>query len=118
MRDILTRITKWWEAGESFGLAQVRAPYHPSAFEHGNARRSSAYNVDYTYAVWRACFEGQSEWLNTVEKVGTYAAGDALGCMGAWYAMEWHTPVADEYIASVTSSLDARVWATEEFAKG
>ena len=23
MRDILSRITKWWEAGETFGLATV-----------------------------------------------------------------------------------------------
>ncbi|HSJ90537.1 MAG TPA: hypothetical protein VK917_00620, partial [Ilumatobacter sp.] len=59
------------DGGDSFGLGQVRVPYHGSrpssgnsgAFENDNAVRSTAYNVDYTYAVWRGCFEGNYNWL-------------------------------------------------------
>ena len=41
------------DAGESWGLGQVRDTAHQSAFQYSsvNARNSSAYNLDYTYAV-------------------------------------------------------------------
>ncbi len=64
--------------GESWGLGQVRDTAHRSAFQYSvNARNSSAYNLDYTYATWRACYEGVYTWLNTVERNGTYTAGDS-----------------------------------------
>jgi xanthine dehydrogenase accessory factor len=37
MRDILSRITKWWEAGETFGLATVVATYHSAPRDPGAA---------------------------------------------------------------------------------
>ena len=37
MRDILSRITKWWEAGESFGLATVVRTYHSAPRDPGAA---------------------------------------------------------------------------------
>src|SRR6266446_2078522 len=37
MRDILTRITKWWEAGESFGLATVVRTYRSAPRDPGAA---------------------------------------------------------------------------------
>jgi autotransporter family porin len=94
----------WWQMsangdnGESWGLGQVRVPYHQSAFENDNARRSSAYNVDYTYAVWRACYEGELTWLNTVERGRDYAGGDAWGCLGVWFSGRWYTQPAITYI--------------------
>ena len=55
------------DAGESWGLGQVRDTAHQSAFQYSvNARTSSAYNLDYTYASWRACYEGVYTWLNNV----------------------------------------------------
>ncbi len=88
--------------GESWGLGQVRQPYHQSAFEFAavNARNSSAYNLDYTFASWRACFEGVFTWLNTVERGATYGAGDAWGCMGVWYAGRWYTQAAIDRFAN------------------
>ena len=114
----------WWhmstigDNGESFGLGQVRVPFHGSAFVDDNAKRSSAYNVDYTYAVWRSCFEGELTWLNTVERVGTYAAGDAWGCTGVWFSGRWHVPGADTYIAAVQDYLARKIWTTPEFLAG
>jgi len=101
--------------GESFGLGQVRAPYHPSAFVNDNAKVSSAYNVDYTYAVWRDCFEGRMTWLNTVERGLEYAAGDVWGCLGVWFSGRWYTQAAIDYMNLVRSDLDNRVWETQNF---
>ena len=64
------RESNWYQSangdnGESWGLGQVRDTAHQSAFQYGiNARTSSAYNLDYTYASWRACYEGVYTWLN------------------------------------------------------
>jgi hypothetical protein len=96
----------WWnqsangDNGESWGLGQVRVPYHQSAFEFTavNARNSSAYNLDYTFAAWRACFEGVLTWLNSVERGATYGPGDAWGCMGVWYSGRWYTAPAIAYL--------------------
>lgn len=114
----------WWQMttvgdnGESFGLGQVRLAYHGSAFVDDNARRSSAYNVDYTYAVWRSCFEGRETWLNTVERGATYVAGDMKGCLGVWFAGRWYTSGARTYIAEVESYLAQRIWETPNFRNG
>ena len=37
MRDILSTITKWWEAGETFGLATVVGTYHSAPRDPGAA---------------------------------------------------------------------------------
>ena len=101
--------------GESFGLGQVRVPYHQSAFVNDNAKRSSAYNVDYTYAVWRDCFEGKLTWLNTVERGREYSAGDLWGCLGVWFSGRWYTTPAMNYMSLVQSDLNQRVWTTPNF---
>jgi hypothetical protein len=114
----------WWtmtavgDNGESFGLGQVRVPYHQSAFVDDNAKRSSAYNLDYTYAVWRECFEGRLTWLNTVERGATYGAGDLKGCLGVWFSGRWYTQPAREYIAAVDSYLAQRIWQQSYFING
>ena len=59
---------------EAFGLLQVRRPYHGSAFEDENAVRSTAYNADYAWSVWRRCFEGEFTWLNGVERGTEYGS--------------------------------------------
>ncbi len=107
--------TSTGQCPESVGLVQVRYPYHSSAFVNGNAVHSSAYNLDYAYAVWRSCFEGKDTWLNSSEHVGTYAAGDAWGCLGVWFSGRWHTSAADGYISRVRSYLDQRIWETSGF---
>ncbi|MCU1396600.1 MAG: hypothetical protein JWM34_5028 [Ilumatobacteraceae bacterium] len=103
---------------ESVGLGQVRYQYHGEAFADENAVRSSAYNLDYTYAVWRSCYEGDLTWLNTVERGSPYAAGDQWGCLGVWFSGRWHTSAADGYIAAVQGYLAQRIWETPDFQGG
>src|SRR6185369_7082881 len=100
---------------ESIGLGQVRYQYHTIAFTNGYAVVSSAFNLDYTYSVWRACYEGQYSWLNTVERGATYAAGDAWGCLGVWFSGRWYTAPAQTYIAAVKNNLNTRVWESPNF---
>ena len=85
----------WWtqttvgDNGESFGLMQVRQPYWGWAFNNGvgDAKSSSAYNMDAALAARRACFEGNETWLG-----GSYAAGDMWGCVGLWFSGRGTTP--------------------------
>jgi hypothetical protein len=115
-------VESWWQqtaegdtstSCHSFGLGQVRRCYHDSAFE--DAVRSSAYNVDYTYAVWRTCFEGGFQWLNTVERGAEYRSGDLEGCLGVWFSGRWRTAEAEQYITKVKSYLQQKIWTTSSF---
>jgi autotransporter family porin len=109
--------------GESWGLGQVRDTAHPSAFQYPavNARNSSAYNLDYTYASWRACYEGAYTWLNDVERNGTYGAGDVWGCLGVWFSGRWYVNT-DAYLNrpgdSVRYHYENRTWETSSFRNG
>ena len=115
-------IESWWlqtsvgDNGESFGILQDRRPYHPSAFEDDNAIRSTAYNADYAWSVWRRCFEGEYTWLNTVERGRQYTAGDGLGCMGFWFSGRWYTAAAVGYMDRVQHDFyEPRVWTRSSF---
>jgi autotransporter family porin len=92
----------------SFGIAQVMYYYYQSAWPA--SATSTAFNLDTVYAVWRACFEGYEWWLNDVEHVGQYGAGDVWGCIGRWNQGKWHTPAAQVYIGDVQSRLNTRFW--------
>ena len=112
------------DAGESWGLGQVRDTAHQSAFEYStvNARTSSAYNLDYTYASWRACYEGVYTWLNqTSERNGVYGPGDAWGCLGVWFSGRWYWN-NDAYLNQPGDSVryhhDNRTWETSVFING
>ena len=98
---------------ESYGLGQVRYWYHMSAMT--DSIHSSAYNVDYTYSIWRSCFEGRETWLNQFERGRDYAAGDVWGCVGLWFSGRWYTQPANEYIAAVQDYLNQRIWTTTSF---
>jgi hypothetical protein len=110
--------------GESWGLGQVRDTAHPSAFQYTsvNARNSSAYNLDYTYASWRACYEGVYTWLNqTSERNGVYGPGDVWGCLGIWFSGRWYWN-NDAYLNqpgdSVRHHYENRTWETSVFING
>ena len=101
---------------ESIGLLQVRYPYHMTAFATDNdATVSTAYNLDYAYAGWRSCYEGNDTWLNNANPPRPYVAGDVWGCVGVWYSGAWYSSAADGYIAAVQSYLSQRVWETTSF---
>lgn len=124
----------WWnqsnvgDGGESFGLGQVREPYHQEAFAHDDAIRSSAYNLDYTYAGWRSCYEGNETWLNDFERGGWYEAGDLWGCVGVWFSGRWYVPSVDVYLdggptdgygdLGVRQHLERRTWEHPDFLAG
>jgi hypothetical protein len=101
---------------QSIGIGQVRYNSGNGAFP--GVEQSTAMNVDYTYAIWRACYEGKEGWLNHVERGWDYGAGDAWGCVGRWFAGRWHTAPAEAYIADVQSYLNQRIWETSGFRSG
>jgi autotransporter family porin len=113
----------WWnqnavgDNGESFGLQQVREPYAAWAFNNGvgDAKSSSAFNMDVAMAARRNCFEGNETWLNTVERGRDYAAGDLWGCVGMWFAGRWYTGPAVQYTSDVQAYLNRRIWETPDF---
>ena len=59
MRDILNRITKWWEAGESFGLATVVRTYRSAPRDPGAALAvASSAGHEVVGSVSGGCVEG------------------------------------------------------------
>jgi autotransporter family porin len=101
---------------ESVGMLQVRYQYTKNAFNQ--AETSAAYNADYVYAAWRACYDGEETWLNTTDHEGTYRPGDLWGCVGVWYAGRWYTAPAQGYISKVQNYLSERIWSQPEFLSG
>ena len=75
---------------------------------------STAFNADTTYGIWRACYEGYESWLNN-DPSHPYAAGDAWGCVGRWFAGAWHSDPAETYIAAVKDYLADRIWEDPSF---
>jgi autotransporter family porin len=98
--------------GNSFGLYQIRQPYHCCK---QYAQSSTAFNADYYGAIIRAYYDGQETWLNDEEHGQPYAAGDIWGSVGAWYAGRWHTPDADAYIAEVKQTMADMTWLDPDF---
>jgi hypothetical protein len=103
---------------ESVGIIQVRYQYSgpPSGLPTWpEAEKSTAYNLDFAYANWRSCYEGDKAWLNEVDRGQQYAAGDVWGCVGVWFSGRWYTAAAKEYIAAVQDNYKSRIWTTSSF---
>jgi len=98
---------------QSWGILQNRYPYEKGSWP--GIATSTAMNADTAYAIWRSCFDGYEAWLNTVEHVGTYQAGDAWGCVGRWFAGRWRTAPARQYIGTVKQYLHERIWLQPDF---
>ena len=96
----------------SVGILQVRGadipPTHPGTWPA--AWSSTAFNVDYTLAIRRLCYEGLETWLHDFNS--SYAAGDVWGCIGRWFSGRWHDAAADGYIQRVQQTLSAKTWTT------
>lgn len=112
----------WWEmstlgdSGDSFGIFQVRRPYHCCL---PFMRDSTAFNADYYGGIMRAYYDGKMDWLNNPDvrpdNGRRYRAGDYWGSVGAWVSGRWHTPQNAEYVAFVKGHLRERTWATYEW---
>ena len=98
---------------QSIGMGQVRYGGNDGSFP--GVERSSAMNLDVTYAIWRACYEGRETWLNDVERGRQYGAGDVWGCVGRWFSGRWYTQASNEYVGAVQDYLNRRIWTDPGF---
>ena len=116
----------WWrmshvgDNGDSFGLFQVRRPFHcRGTLVCGLFRHDAALNADYYGSIIRSYFDGKQTWLNTVSGNGArYAPGDLWGSIGAWFSGRWHVAGGEAYVAKVKDYMARRVWRTPDFAGG
>jgi len=115
----MAAVESWWhmstngDGGDSFGLFQLRKPYHCCEFLAAN---DTAFNADYYAAIIRAYYDGRETWLNTVSGNGArYRAGDLWGSVGAWFSGRWHDQGAERYVAKVKQYLRERIWLTPAF---
>jgi hypothetical protein len=116
----------WWrmshvgDGGDSFGLFQVRRPFHcRGTLVCGLFRHDAALNADYYGSIIRSYYDGRQTWLNTVSGNGArYAAGDLWGSIGAWFSGRWHDGGAEAYVAAVKDYMAKRIWRTRDFAGG
>ena len=119
-------IETWWRMShvgdnrDSFGLFQVRRPYHcRGTVVCGLFRHDAALNADYYASIIRSYYDGKQTWLSTVSDNGTpYAAGDLWGSIGVWFSGRWHVAGGEAYVARVKDYLARRIWLTPDFAAG
>jgi hypothetical protein len=70
-------------------------------------RDSTAFALDYVASYLRGCYNGWARWL---KDSGNYTAGDIWGCVGSWYAGNWHSYDANGYIGRVQNELRNFTW--------
>lgn len=115
MRAVAT-VETWWvnsfrgDSGDSFGLYQVRRPYH--CFNKCNiARHYTAFNADYYGGIIRSYYDGTQTWLNTVDGNGKrYRKGDLWGSLGAWYTGRWWPDGVETYLNAVKARKSEQTW--------
>jgi hypothetical protein len=66
-------------------------------------RNSTAFAVDYLAASLWGCYRGWEWWL-------TRKVGHLWGCVGAWYAGNWHSRAANGYISRVKHEMAVHRW--------
>lgn len=104
----------WWDTnvagdgGISHGLFQIKRTVHLGT--HPLSVDSTAFNADYTGALFRWYYDGHATWVMDVEHGKDYAPGDAWGAIGAHYAGRWWTEGAQEYVGLVQQHLADRTW--------
>jgi hypothetical protein len=95
---------------QSYGILQIKgtAGAHPHTYPI--SQNSTPFNVDYSLAWLRACFDGDFTWLGN-----GYKAGDIWGCVGAWFSGKWYDRGAQAYISSVQRYLANKPWSRPGF---
>ena len=96
LRAVAT-VESWWrmstvgDNGDSFGLFQVRRPFHCTEPVCEQFRGDAALNADYYGGILRSYYDGRQRWLNTVagENGKRYRRGDLWGSVGAWFSGRW-----------------------------
>src|SRR4051794_3009433 len=117
LRAVATQETYWkmsfvGDNGDSFGLFQVRRPFHCKEPVCAQFRSDAAFNADYYGGILRAYYDGKQTWLNDVasDNGKAYRRGDVWGSVGAWYSGRWWNADARGYIRRVKRHLAARTW--------
>ncbi|MEP6953069.1 MAG: hypothetical protein ABI950_03275 [Solirubrobacteraceae bacterium] len=105
------------DGGDSFGLFQVRRPFHCTEPSCVLFRNDAAMNADYYGGIVRAYYDGKQTWLNDVasENGKPYRRGDIWAAVGAWYSGRWWDGAARDYVAKVKSALAKRTWRSSSF---
>jgi hypothetical protein len=89
----------------SFGLLQIKYYYHPGTYPA--SLQSTAFNVDYSLGLLRACYEGMIPYLDN-----GYGPGDLWACVGHHFSGGWKDPDAREYVSKVQRLRTTRPWQT------
>ena len=99
---------------QSYGISQIKvASYNawPMAWD------STAFNLDFRAAYWRACMNGDVSYYDSMTPSPGYpvypgGTTDQLswGCVGSWYSGAWYDPSAVSYISAVQSILSTKGW--------
>jgi hypothetical protein len=115
---------------ESFSLLQIKHRFHQGL---GNSITSTAYSADYTYGLWRACYEGwvtyfgdraDTTWKADIANRNASASADdkiMWGCIGSWFSGGWFDSGANNYISNthpdggVKEILSERRWEKSYF---
>ena len=109
----------WWDtdvagdAGESFGLFQIKRTVHLGTYPL--SVDSTAFNADYTGALFRWYYDGYATWVMDVEHGKDYEPGDAWGAIGAHFAGRWYAGGAQDYIEKVRGHQAGRTWEQRTF---
>lgn len=96
-----TRPAPQFECPTAYGLMQLRSDYQPGSYPM--SARSTAFNLDYSLAMKRACYDGVG-WH------GSKTTGDAWGCVGVHYSGQWLDAAAKAYIAKVQAAESTKAW--------
>ncbi len=87
----------------SFGLLQLKHTTRPGSWP--DSQLHTAFNVDYSLAVLRGCYEGWVTYLGN-----GYGPGDLWGCVGWHYSGSWKDGTALGYVGRVKHQLAGRTW--------
>jgi hypothetical protein len=125
LRAVAT-VESWWrmstvgDGGDSFGLFQVRRPFHCVEPVCEQFRRDAAFNADYYGGILRSYYDGRQTWLNTVadENGKRYRKRDLWGSVGAWFSGRWWDEPARGYVRNVKRRLAERTWRSRDFRGG
>ncbi|QJY47005.1 hypothetical protein [Pseudonocardia broussonetiae] len=89
------------DGGVSLGLLQIKSTVWTGTAPW--SATSTAFNVDWSLGLRRACYEGQ---LSPAPQ----GRGDLWGCVGMHYSGGWRDAPALAYVAGVQAHLERRAW--------
>jgi hypothetical protein len=111
VRESMWRMSVVGPNGDDLGIMQIRSSVWKGSYPA--SRKSTAFNVDYTLARWRACYSGYITYLK--RNYPSYGSGDVWGCVGHWYSGRWKDAEATKYVDLTKAILQERKWEKPNF---